>query len=192
MSGGVFSVVCISKTNIPSGVSTEYQLHKHVWSLFNGTGKLKRPFLFRKLDDGRHAIVVSSESPVSNLSYVEETKKVDPAFVRDGKYSFVLRVNPVKRSVSDGNIVPLRGDDAVLWLRRKMEGIANVEKVTGMNESDITFRKGVGSEKVFMHVVDFEGVIKCLDPAGIRSLFENGVGRGKSFGMGLLLLRRIS
>lgn len=182
-------MVHVSEVSIPLSVKTEYQLHKHIRQLFPECDNQMRPFLFRKRDNCQSAYVVSTCPPFDS-PYIDRTKTLDPVFVRDGKYAFSLRGNPVKRAHSGGYFYSLYGEQSEYWLRRKMNDVAVVEKITGLNESNVSFRKEI--HKITMHVVDFEGVIRCLDPIGLKELFVNGIGRGKSFGMGLLLMRRLS
>jgi hypothetical protein len=83
------------------------------------------------------------------------------------------------------------------WLFGKLKEVAEIlsidtQKVEG--RYGIKYSRQNPSEKIkIMHrCTYFEGTLKVIDPAGLEAIVKRGIGRGKSFGLGLLTLEKVA
>jgi len=205
----------LSRVEIPwEFARNPYNLHRQLWMLFPGEEKETRSnaeetrqgFLFRIEDNstGRPArlLVQSRHAPEAASGVVlVGTREIQPQPVADQRLAFLLTANPVKtiadtqRDAKPGKKsekcrVPLiKEEDQREWIVRKLASAGEIEMVNVLPHVPIYFRKGNRGGKLV--TVTFEGVLRVSDPARITELLENGVGPAKSFGCGLLLVRRI-
>lgn len=182
------------RTKTESGdISNPYNLHKALWKAFPGRENDKRDFIYRadKTDAGRCVIMLSATQPVTtaDLKLVRPIAELHPAFTAGARYKFSLRANPVKRLSEQRCRVPLvKEEDLLSWLARKLEGSATLIEAVPLTRNNLDFCKGDKWGKLVS--VDFRGVLRCDSPANLLSLVESGIGAGKAFGCGLLLLKR--
>lgn len=204
----------ISRVEIPwEAARNPYDLHRQLWQLFPGeeretrqTGQQARQgFLFRieERRTGRPArlLVQSRRAPVrADGLLLLGSREIHPVPGAEQRLAFVLTANPVKTVVdverevkpgkqSDKCRVPLiREEDQLSWLNRKLSPAATIERVDILPQVPLYFRKGKSAGK--LAVCTFEGVMKVSEPQRLAYLLENGIGHGKAFGCGLLLVRR--
>lgn len=210
----------ISRVEIPwSAVHNPYDIHRCIWRLFPGEAPESRHgnagpragFLFRAetYRTGRPArfLVQSRERPTP-VSFIQTLgcREFDPQPQIAQRLAFVLTANPVKTIVDTQAEakpdkrpdkknqfkcrVPLvREEQRREWLTRRLAAAAIVESVTILPHSPLYFRKsGCGGKIV---TATFEGVLQIKEPGNLVRALENGIGPAKSFGCGLLLVRRI-
>lgn len=206
----------ISRVEIPwNAARNPYDIHRQIWRLFPGEARESRStweeerqgFLFR-LEQGApgralRALVQSRFAPVAvgDIS-VLGTRSVDPRPSAGQRLAFLLTANPIKsiadsqrdakpgKSSDRGVRVPLVDEDAQReWLSRKFEGVAETETLTILPHAPTYFRKGNQAGKLV--TATFEGVLRVGDGERLRGLLAKGIGPAKSFGCGLLLVRRI-
>ncbi|MFJ9554429.1 type I-E CRISPR-associated protein Cas6/Cse3/CasE [Nocardiopsis sp. NPDC101807] len=84
---------------------------------------------------------------------------------------------------------PLFGEQAEQWWRERAErnGLDLLD-VSGTGAVPALDRGRSGKRGVRIHVTRFDGYAVVRDPDALREAVRNGVGRGKSFGCGLLSL----
>jgi len=125
---------------------------------------------------------------------------------------FNLRANPTKKidtkSVGgekrNGRRVPLiKQEDLVEWINRKANDSGfEIIDVFAYTKSDVIAKQTKGIKttqsdgqtivhKLTFQGVNFSGTLKITDPEKFMDAIKKGIGQGKSFGMGLLLLRAI-
>jgi len=91
-----------------------------------------------------------------------------------------------------GQVIPLSGDDAIQWWHRKASD-AGLRVLTVEGQSQST-RSGVRraadgkKDRVAATQHRFEGQAVIVDPDALRTALVEGIGRGKSYGCGLLSL----
>lgn len=112
---------------------------------------------------------------------------------------FSLRAVPMKRRsalLRDGTAMrapgehPLRGDgDRLAWLERHLDGAAGLAGPPFVTaEPDrVATRRGT---RFTLQPVRFDGFLEVVDARELRALVIRGVGRGKSYGNGILMLTR--
>jgi CRISPR system Cascade subunit CasE len=205
----------ISRVEIPWEMARNpYDLHRQLWRLFPGEERETRAsgeqdrqgFLFRVEDQGTgrpaRLLVQSRRAPVrTDGLLLLGSREIQPTPSTGQRLSFLLTANPVKtitdaeRDAKPGKQsekcrVPLIKEDAQRdWLARKLATAATLESADILPHAPLYFRKGKRAGKLV--TCTFEGVLKVDEPEQLAHLLENGVGPAKSFGCGLLLVRRI-
>ena len=210
----------ISRVEIPwSAVQNPYQIHRCLWRLFPGAAPESRHgnteqragFLFRMetYQTGRPArFLVQSRQRPTSVSSIQTLgcREFNPQPQLAQRLAFVLTANPIKtiidtqaeakpdkRPNKQNQLkcrVPLVHEDQQReWLIRQLGAAAIVESVTILPHSPLYFRKGGYGGKIV--TTTFEGVLQITAPDNLLEALENGIGPAKSFGCGLLLVRRL-
>lgn len=183
-----------------------YDLHKALWTCFPGLpAGTVRPFLFRtaELAAGTRILMLSKERPIP-LDFAEwdGTKAFQAEFAAGSLFLFRLRANPVKRATSDRRLraitdrrAPDSGGQSPLraWLEGKarLHGfeLKSVPEFSACHLAE--FDKKAGAGTIRLNVVDIGGALQVTDADRFADAFRNGIGHGRAFGCGMLLLRRI-
>jgi len=195
-----------------SGRDDPGQAHRLLWSLFAEDGAAKRDFMFRQ-GGGPHSpdgdfLVVSARPPADPLGVWKiESKPYDPRFAPGDILAFKLRANPTiarkgkrhdvvmdrKRSLgkirdaTNAEIWEQAGHD---WLdaRAPRFGFELLGcRANGYRVHRI--RRGGGEPAVSIATLDLSGRLRVVDSGKLRTALFAGVGRGKAWGCGLLLVR---
>jgi CRISPR system Cascade subunit CasE len=165
--------------------------------------------------------IVSESAPRSMEGFLNvETKLYDPHLAQDEYLNFSLRANPIvarkkegkensvkhdvlmdakmkarKAGITKPNVIEERMNKAVIqWLIGKGEragfSIENSDgvEVSAYNQHCLYKR---GGEKIQFSSVDLTGVLRVTDVDAFRTMLFNGVGHSRSFGCGLLMVRRM-
>lgn len=165
--------------------------------------------------------VVSENAPTSIEGFLKvETKQYDPHLAQDEYLGFSLRVNPIVARKKEGkknsakhdvlmdakikakidgitksNAIEERMNNAVIqWLIGKGEragfSIENSEsvEVSAYNQHCLYKR---GGERIQFSSVDLTGALRVTDVEAFQKMLFNGVGHSRSFGCGLLMVRRM-
>ena len=188
----------------------QYRMHQQVWRLFPGDAE-KRDFMYRQdLVPGRGLLlmVVSARRPsVAHMPGWEcQTKTYQPV-VRSGMLlQFSLRANPVvTKRRPDGSrqrhdvIMNAKKRDAFpvciqetgcAWLESRSErfGFNIMDMRADAYRQHRTNKSGC---RIAFSTLDYEGLLKTIDPERLIAALYDGIGPSKSFGCGLLLVRRV-
>jgi CRISPR system Cascade subunit CasE len=192
--GMIASILTLSRFDCKTlKITDPYSVHRVIYSLFPKVDGLERDFLFA--DKGgsfneRKILILSKRPPLQPEYGTIESKDIPESFLSRDIYGFEIRLNPVKREKTGGKIFPIRGRENLLeWFCSKSEswGFTTCRESLQIQSSGIqSFEKQDGM--VTQNMAAFIGKLKVSDrPRFIRS-FEEGIGRGKSFGFGLLEL----
>lgn len=175
-----------------------YEIHRHLWQLFPGMPEDKRSFLYRisygKHNDPLHILMQSMNEPsatenVTNCVLLRK-KVFNPALKEKDRLHFVLCANPTKQLIKERCRVPLIDEDQLMeWLRKKLEKAASLENAEITEKRNLYFRKNGKAGKIV--TVSFSGQVSVKDPVTMHTTLEQGIGRAKAFGCGLMLVRRI-
>lgn len=188
--------------------------HKLIWSLFS-TPESSRDFLFRETSD-RSYLIVSRRAPsdAHNLWRLQ-TKEYAPTFTPGERLGFVLRANPAASAPSHEGKRGRRVDAvmhkkrpraeragaafdadqeqaaALEWLYKRAERLGVCFETTlcaasGYRTHTISRREGAA---IRYASVDYEGVLRVVEPSLLVGALGAGIGKAKAFGCGLLLLR---
>ena len=199
--------------------ATRHSGHHLVWSLFADSPNRQRDFLWREMDTGVF-LILSARPPEDRhgLFEIAEPKPFTPALEPGDRLGFSLRANPVirrrdlsrRRSVKHDVVMnALRSrpeHERAVYRREAMQeqGFAWLERqgatagftirsgevsVDGYDQHRIS-RKGSAPSMLYS-TLDFEGVLKVVDPAPLLPAIAQGFGASKAYGCGLMLIRRV-
>lgn len=148
---------------------------------------------------GEHDILVvqaTTELRTENLPDRYATS-IEPVPVSDlmdtitagGHYSYLIAANPTAVVTDNGHKyrVALYEDDANTWWERR-SAEAGLELVGPAQMTAHEPAKLHGKGKALLHLVEFTGTAVVTDPELVRHSVAVGLGRGKAYGAGLLLL----
>lgn len=195
------------------GLGDPSNAHRLLWSLFTENGdNAKRNFLFRagggsSSPDG-YFLIVSQRRPKGSLGFWNiETKTYDPKFESGQTLAFKLRVNPtVARGGKRHDIVMDRkrmlGKDreetnAEIWERTGRDWLdaraarlgAALLTCRADNYQVHRFHRAGKRDRISIAMLDLSGCLRVEEPEKLTGALFSGVGRGKAWGCGLLLVR---
>lgn len=209
----------LSRVVVRMAALDTYALHTIFWKAFPGATERPFLFRAdRQLDETEHgprpilALVQSSREPSWSLPEIlsAEVHAVERTLSIGDRLRFLLRANPTvarkgrrepKFSGVEGEAfrdarghrVAVKGDEPKLtWLARKGEaaGFAIDEHVPASIARGHVVFWSRGSRRARHDGVDFEGVLRVVDPEKVRGALDAGIGGGKAFGFGLLSTKR--
>lgn len=82
-------------------------------------------------------------------------------------------------------------DEQMAWLARQgvQHGFA-LESARISRSERISLRQGEGGHRITLQVVQFDGVLRCVDRERMQYALLNGVGHAKALGLGMLSIAR--
>jgi CRISPR system Cascade subunit CasE len=187
--------------------------HNLLWAAFADGPDRTRDFLWREDRDG--AYLALSERPPIDTEIFEPhvVKAFDPDFRAGDRLEFTLRANATRMKTADGkrvdvvmdalSAVPrteraglrmkIAEDEGTAWMRRQGEksGFKALRvDVEDYRTEALPDHRGPRKGRPQFGILDMTGVLEVRDPLAFRSAVLGGLGRAKSFGCGLMLLRR--
>lgn len=183
-------------------------LHRRVMSLMpDGLGdqaRLQAGVLFRldETDTGSTILVQSRLQPNPQrlppgygTTEIRNAERLLKALRTDMLVHYRIAANAAKRQFvrgATGPVVPLSGKDAEEWWTKR--AASHGLRLVSATINTLNPARGQGSTntKPIRHgLTRFDGVAAITDPDLIRNAIENGIGRGRSHGCGLLSLAPI-
>jgi CRISPR system Cascade subunit CasE len=188
-----------------------------VWTLFADSDDRKRDFLWREDKSGRF-YVLSRRAPEDRHSlFTVETKAFEPVLAPGDRLAFSLRANAtVARPRGDTKRAGKR-DDVVMaalkdvpkdaradrrkeiiqregqaWLKRQGEAAGfdfKEGEVAVDSYEPVAIRNGP-SGALRLSILEFDGMLTVGVPHRLLAKIASGFGRGKAFGLGLMLIKR--
>jgi CRISPR system Cascade subunit CasE len=189
-----------------------------VWTLFADRADRRRDFLWRE-DAVRRFYVLSRRLPEDRHQlFTVETKAFEPVLSRGDKLVFSLRANAtISRPRGDTragkrddvvmaalSAIPSSGRaearsgiirrEGLAWLRRQglAAGFDLNEGDVGVDGYEPLTIRGNGKSALKLSAIEFDGELTVRDPDIFGAKIARGFGRGRAFGLGLMLLRRPS
>lgn len=175
-------------------VCEPYQVHKQLWKM---VGKhSERPFLYRedRLDEGLLVHLRVRPDVVGDLKIKEHILDLS----KGQKYEFTLRAVPIERALkydtqdgvrSRGVINVLKNEDAIPWLTERAERngfiVDNIDHV-----STRPYRINKPGHTITLNDGFFQGKLTVLDSERFAAALDNGIGRHKGLGFGLLQISK--
>jgi len=187
-----------------------------VWTLFADREDRARDFLWRE-DDARRFYVLSSRPPEDRHQlFTLETKAFDPALSPGDRLIFSLRANAtISRPRGDKragkrddvvmaalNAIPIHEragrrkeiirSEGLAWLWRQGAAAGfdfDDGAITVDGYEPLTIRRSA-KNALRLSVIEFDGILTVREPEIFLTKLACGFGRGKAFGLGLMLLRR--
>lgn len=194
-----------------------YNLHRAIWKLFpeleresrTNAEESRQGFLFRveQSEPGCPATVILQSrcepQKVAEHARVIASRVFNPQPSQGQRLAFVMAANPVK-TINDeaGRLnrkgepkkcrVPLiKEEQQIQWLHDRLKGIANPEAVYVRKLPPIFFYKQKEKRDGKLIPILFEGILRVDEPDVLVKVLEDGIGPAKSFGCGLMLVRRV-
>lgn len=156
----------------------------------------------------KNAELVGTPEMLSVIDLGDMRGKPLPAEIEAGRrIGFEIRLSPTTRadgreqdawvsrmkqaSPADGELLerPALSREEVYqdWFARRLAGAAELEvvRMTAFRQASM-LRSG---KRFTAPETVLQGTLRVTDPDAFRTLYENGIGRGKAYGFGLLLLR---
>ena len=198
----------------------EYDLHQWLWKLFPKDPEAKRDFLFRQDAEKNWPVfyLLSEREPKADHPLLRvESKPYHPQLASGETLSFSLRANPVRTRKTDGeNPKQRKRDDVVMHLKQRyqqdtpddMPSEAELAQDAGeewlirqgeRHGFDVLAvradnyrqpRLGGKGRDIRYSTLDFTGLLRVKRPEAFTQALYQGIGPAKSFGCGLLLVRR--
>jgi CRISPR system Cascade subunit CasE len=187
-----------------------------VWTLFADSEDRTRDFLWRE-DDARRFYVLSNRPPEDRHQlFTVETKAFEPTLSPGDRLIFSLRANATtgrprgdKRAgkrddvvMAVLNAIPKREraerrkeliqSEGRAWLRRQGAAAGfdfDDDAITVDGYEPLAIRDN-GKSTLRLSVIEFDGMLTVREPEIFLAKLARGFGRGKAFGLGLMLLRR--
>lgn len=188
-----------------------------VWTLFADSEARERDFLWRE-DGQRQLYVLSQRRPHDRHNLFKlDTKSFEPALSPGDRLQFSLRANATVARARGAGARAGKRDDVIMaaldsvprhdraearkelirveglsWLRRQGLGAGfdfDDSAVIVDGYEPVTIR-GAGRTALRLSVIEFEGILTVREPATFLRKVAAGFGRGKAFGLGLMLVRR--
>lgn len=119
---------------------------------------------------------------------------LDPDTLKVGRrFHFRLKANPSKRDKDSHKIIGFfRREDQILWLTRQSERHGfQILTVDAIPTPNIFGRKKDSQSPIRIHTVLFQGVLAITESIAFARSVQQGIGRGRSYGCGLLSLARL-
>lgn len=186
--------------------------HRLIWAAFADDPDRRRDFLWRDQGEGRF-LTLSARPPVANdLFDAPEVKDFAPDLRAGDRLAFTLRANAtrdrkglgrvdvvmdalkdVPKADRAGRRMDLAQQEGAGWLERQgMDaGFRPVQVSVGdYSVAALPDHKGGRKNQPQFGILDFTGVLEVTDPALFLPQMATGFGRAKSYGCGLMLIRR--
>ena len=187
--------------------------HRLLWAAFSDGPDRRRDFLWREEDRGRYLALSRRPPAADHVLFDIETKSFEPALKEGDRLRFALRANIVATRKDDARKNKRRdvvlealkhypkddyalhrdrvaADAAANWLTR--QGDKSGFRVEAID--DCAYRKSrlprAGERDITLGLFDIEGSLTVIAPQSFVEALARGFGKAKSFGCGLMLIRR--
>ena len=193
-----------------------YGAHQAIWQLFSDGAARKRDFLFRKEGEGAGArwLTLSAREPRDGRGFWKvECKPFSPRLAVGDRLRFLVRVNPTVAKSREGRSsarhdvvmnekrrLPAgageRPEPAIVhsacgaWLQARSERHGFALDTAELAVDGYRQLGGRRPGDLRVSVVDLDGVLTVQDPERFTTMLFQGLGPAKSFGCGLMLVRR--
>ena len=180
-------------------ITDDYSLHRVVYSLFEDrrseaekNASVPSGFLYADKggdSNGRLILLLSDREPRKPEHGVLESKLVDNKFLTFDRYRFEVVINPTKRDNKSRKIIALRDRDEIAsWF------IYKAPASWGFTVHSPTLQvKNLQVKQFFKQThsvthggAELSGELEVVDRSLFIKSFQQGIGRGRAFGFGLL------
>lgn len=200
----IASVLHLDRTAIKAlRIADPYSLHRVVYSLYpkvreaQAEGRARSSGILHADQGGdafgRRILLLANRSPAERVDgkYGRvESKSVPKNFLDHSCYRFKTIVNPTRRSSATGKLVPVKGREAIAdWFAERAPaswGFQVSLPHLQIDRVEVLQFKDKAKRTVTLAQAHVQGQLEVTDPERFRGSFANGIGRGRSFGCGLL------
>jgi len=195
------SVLLLNREDIKMlKVKDAYALHKVVYGLFEdvrsdaekAAGKSSGILYADKGGDfqTRQILLLSNRKPHQTPQFGQvKTKPISTDFANHDEYAFEIIINPVKRNNATGKIISIRGRDEIeqWFIERAADAYGFKVNATSIQIEQMSVQTFEKSGQTVTHgSATIKGQLTVIDRNLFIKSFTQGLGRGKSFGFGLL------
>lgn len=194
-------VLRLSRSDVKAlKVTDAYSLHRVVYDLFDDVRSEQQkqasvPSGILYADKGgdfnsRVILMLANRPPNLAPEFGKvESKTISEHFLQHNRYAFEVTVNPGKRDKQSGKIVAVRGREAITgWFIERAEKSwgfkVNPDNLQIEKMAVQTFKKD--GQTVTHGSTTLKGELQVTDREQFSQSFRQGIGRGRSFGFGLL------
>lgn len=185
--------------------------HKIIWMLFSSNPEDKRDFIFRKNENNDFLIVSNSKPIFDNDTWDIKTKDYNPDIKIGQRFGFSIKINPTKAKKISNKAKSQRVDVIMheKYIRKAPLNRTEIESIAldwlGEKLSKVGAKIDISATYVVSYtqlrmprekaqiaslsVLDIEGVLEVTEPTLLKKALLTGIGSGKAFGLGMLLLR---
>ena len=195
------SALALSRQDIKIlSVKDPYSLHRVVFGLFENVrsesemeSAVPSGILYADKGGDFHArkiLILSNRKPHQTPQFGKiETRTVSSEFLSFDRYAFEVTINPTKRDIITGKILPITGRENILqwFMDRASEswGFSVKKESLELERTAVqTFEKA--GHRVTHGSATIKGELSIVDRSRFSESFLKGIGRGRAFGFGLL------
>lgn len=193
---------------VRSDLGNAHNLHRSIMQAFpdenRENSRAEWNILFRQEPDSEVILVQSdadaepdwTQLPQGYLAkHVTKTFDLQASQLKPGQiFQFRLKANPSKRDKESGKLIGMfHRPDQEDWLTRKgkQSGFA-IETVDAIPTPNLYGTKAKGTSPIKIFTVLYQGTLQVSDPTLFVEAIRQGVGRGRSYGCGLLSIARVA
>jgi CRISPR system Cascade subunit CasE len=144
---------------------------------------------------GRKILLLSDREPADRINekYGQVySKRIPDGFLDHDCYRFKVIVNPTWRDSATRKLLPVKGRESVAdWFSERAInawGFQVTEPNLQVDAINVLQFKDKQQRVITLAQAHLQGLMKVTDPMRFQQSFTNGIGRGRSFGCGLLQL----
>lgn len=142
---------------------------------------------------GRKILLLADRAPADHAEGGHgevRSKPIPDDFLDHPRYRFKVIVNPTRRDSASGKLMPVKGREAVAaWFAERGPaswGFRVSSDHLQVDRLDVLQFKDKAQHAVTLAQAHVQGQLHVTDPEQFRNSFASGIGRGRSFGCGLL------
>lgn len=200
----IASVLHLDRAAIKSlRITDPYSLHRVVYGLYSDVrderAKLaSQPSGILWADrggdfQGRKILLLSNRMPADSTEEGHghvQSKPISDGLLKHDNYRFKVVVNPVRRDSASGKLLPVKGREAVAdWFSERAKsswGFVVLPEQLQVDRIEVLQFKDKDQRHVTLAQAHVQGQLQVTDRQQFRHAFSNGIGKGRSFGCGLL------
>jgi CRISPR system Cascade subunit CasE len=197
----IASALHLSRSDVKTlKITDAYSLHRVVYSLFadirtpeqKQTGASSGILYADKGGDQTHRkiLILANRDPlVPEYGELKEPKKIPDSFLEYEQYRFEIVINPCQRNNASRKIIPIKGRTAIAdWFLSKAPkswgfSVDPNNIVVSHNHVKCFTKKG---RQVTQGYATVTGQLQVINKTQFIKSFQQGIGRGRAFGCGLL------
>jgi CRISPR system Cascade subunit CasE len=184
-------------------ITDPYSLHRVVYSLYADvrsseakSASQSSGILFADQGGdfaGRRILLLADRAPADCIDgqYGQvQSKAIPEGFLDHAQYRFNVIVNPTRRDNASRKLVPVKGREAIgQWFCERAAqswGFQVSAQHLQVDRVEVLQFKDKQQNPVTLAQAHLQGQLRITDAAQFRNSFTQGIGRGRTFGCGLL------
>jgi len=183
-------------------ITDPYSLHRVIYSLYEDVRSSEEKHAGKAsgilfADQGgdfssRRILLLADRAPANCIDgqYGEvQSKIISEGFLDHAQYRFNVIVNPTRRDNVSRKLLPVKGREAIAqWFCQRAEkwGFKVSEQHLQVDRVEVLQFNEKQQNPVTLAQAHLQGQLIVTDPEQFRNSFSRGIGRGRTFGCGLL------